>query len=312
MNETLRERLDGDEALADAAAVVLDRAESGDGTVAWADVSDAVPAEQWGRLLESEVLVGTDAGFVVDDPDAVRAVVEASDAGGDADARPAEGDRPADGDDADTGGWSAADKLAGVAAVGLMASYQVPVARDTVGSTAHLLLGPVEAALPFGVTVALLAVATTLVSTALRRRLTDGNPQEVAKERLETVKERLDAARERGDDEAVERLQSRQQELMLEQVGAMKQMVRPMVYAMLVTIPVFLWISWLTVNPAAAITPAAQVLPIAGRVVWTARLVGPLQVWTVWYIACSVVSGIASKRVAKKVGPAVSKYRSAV
>ncbi|WP_436907103.1 DUF106 domain-containing protein [Halosimplex marinum] len=306
MDETLRERLDGDEALADAAATVLDRAESGDGTVSWADVSDAVLAEQWGRLLESELLVATEAGFVVDDPDAVRAAVEDRDAAADSD------DGPADADDADTGGWSAADKLAGVAALGLMASYQVPVARDTVGSTAHLLLGPVEAALPFGATVALLAVATTLVSTTLRRRLTDGNPQKVAKERLETVKERLDAARERGDDEAVERLQSRQQELMLEQLGAMKQMLRPMVYAMLVTVPVFLWISWLTVNPAAAITPAVQVLPIAGRVVWTAKLVGPLQVWTVWYIACSIVSGLASKRVAKRVGPAVSKCRSAV
>ena len=79
---------------------------------------------------------------------------------------------------------------------------------------------------------------------------------------------------------------------------------------MLLTVPVFLWITWLTVNPAAAITPAAQVLPLAGRVVWTARLVGPLQVWTVWYIAWSVVSGVLGKRVAKTVRPVVADYRS--
>ncbi|WP_436923298.1 DUF106 domain-containing protein [Halosimplex amylolyticum] len=300
MDETLQESLEADDALGRAAAVALDRAESGDGTVAWADVSDAVPAEQWGRLLETGVLVATDAGFVVDDPDAVRAAVE--------DIDPTAGETAED--EAEPDGWSTADKLAGVAALGLMASYQVPVAKETVGSTAHLLLGPVEAALPFGATVALLAVATTLVSTTLRRRLLDENPQEELKDRMNTVKERLEAARERGDDEAVERLQSRQQELMLEQMGAMKQMIRPMVYAMLVTIPVFLWISWLTVNPAAAITPAAQVLPLAGRVVWTARLVGPLQVWTVWYIAWSVLSGVAGKRVAKKVSPVVADYRS--
>jgi uncharacterized membrane protein (DUF106 family) len=304
MDETRRERLDGDDALADAAAAALDRAESGDGTVAWGDVSGAVPAEQWGRLLESELLVATDAGFVVDDPDAVRAAV------GERDADAHSGGEPDDADTADAGGWSAADKLAGVAAIGMMASYQVPVARDTIGSTADVFLGPVEAALPFGATVALLAVATTLVSTTLRRRLMDGNPQDIAKDRMQTVRERLDAARERGDDEAVERLQSRQQELMMEQLGAMKRMVRPMVYAVLVTIPVFLWITWLTLNPAAAITPAAQVLPLVGRVVWTAKLVGPLQVWTVWYIACSLVSNVAGKRVAKKVGPAVANYRS--
>ncbi|WP_415378577.1 DUF106 domain-containing protein [Halosimplex sp. TS25] len=306
MEETLRDALESDDALGDAAAVVLDRAESGDGAVAWVDVSDAVPAEQWGRLLEREVVVATEGGFVLDDPDAVRAAVGDRDL---ADAATAAADE--DATDGETDGWSAADKLAGVAALSLMASYQVPMARDAVGSTAHLLLGPVEAALPFGVTVALLAVATTVVSTTLRRRLMDDNPQERLKARMDTVKERLDAARERGDDEAVERLQSRQQELMVEQFGAMKRMIRPMVYAMLVTVPVFLWITWLTVNPAAAITPAAQVLPLAGRVVWTARLVGPIQMWTAWYIACSVLSGLASKRVAKKVGPVVADYRSA-
>ncbi|WP_123536104.1 DUF106 domain-containing protein [Halosimplex salinum] len=305
MEETLRESLESDDALGDAAAVVLDRAESGDGTVAWADVSDAVPAEQWGRLLESGVLVATEGGFVLDDPDALRTAV------GDRDPATGAAEDGGDGTDESAGGWSTADKLAGVAALALMASYQVPMARDAVGSTAHLLFGPVEAVLPFGATVALLAVATTVVSTTLRRRLTDENPQERLKARMDTVKERLEAARERGDDEAVERLQSRQQELLVEQVGAMKQMVRPMVWGMLVTIPVFLWITWLTVNPAAAITPAAQVLPLAGRVVWTARLVGPLHVWTVWYIAWSILSALAGKRVAKRVRPVVADYRSA-
>ena len=302
MDDGFLETLETDDALGDAAAVVLDRAESGDGTVTWAAVSDAVPAEQWGRLLESGAVVATAGGFVVEDPDAVRAAV------GDRDPSAAAVD---DDENADaTDGWSTADKLAGVAALGLMASYQVPVARDAVGSTAHFLFGPVETALPFGATVALLAIATTVVSTTVRRRLLDENSQERLTARMNTVEERLDAARERGDDEAVKELRSRQQELMLEHLGAMKQMIRPMIWAMLVTVPVFLWITWLTLNPAAAITPAAQVLPLAGRVVWTARLVGPLQVWTAWYIACSVLSGVLGKRVAKRVRPVVADYRS--
>ena len=302
MDDGFLETLETEDALGDAAAVVLDRAESGDGTVTWAAVSDAVPAEQWGRLLESGAVVATAGGFVVEDPDAVRAAV------GDRDPSAAAVD---DDENAEaTDGWSTADKLAGVAALGLMASYQVPVARDAVGSTAHFLFGPVEAALPFGATVALLAIATTVVSTTVRRRLLDENSRERLTARMNTVEERLDAARERGDDEAVKELRSRQQELMLEHLGAMKQTIRPMIWAMLVTVPVFLWITWLTLNPAAAITPAAQVLPLAGRVVWTARLVGPLQVWTAWYIACSVLSGVLGKRVAKRVRPVVADYRS--
>ena len=302
MDDGFLETLETEDALGDAAAVVLDRAESGDGTVTWAAVSDAVPAEQWGRLLESGAVVATAGGFVVEDPDAVRAAV------GDRDPSAAAVDEDENAEATD--GWSTADKLAGVAALGLMASYQVPMARDAVGSTAHFLFGPVEAALPFGATVALLAIATTVVSTTVRRRLLDENSQERLTARMNTVEERLDAARERGDDEAVKELRSRQQELVLEHLGAMKQMIRPMIWAMLVTVPVFLWITWLTLNPAAAITPAAQVLPLAGRVVWTARLVGPLQVWTAWYIACSVLSGVLGKRVAKRVRPVVADYRS--
>ena len=302
MDDGFLETLETDDALGDAAAVVLDRAESGDGTVTWAAVSDAVPAEQWGRLLESGAVVATAGGFVVEDPDAVRAAV------GDRDPSAAAVDEDENAEATD--GWSTADKLAGVTALGLMASYQVPMARDAVGSTAHFLFGPVEAALPFGATVALLAIATTVVSTTVRRRLLDENSRERLTARMNTVEERLDAARERGDDEAVKELRSRQQELMLEHLGAMKQTIRPMIWAMLVTVPVFLWITWLTLNPAAAITPAAQVLPLAGRVVWTARLVGPLQVWTAWYIACSVLSGVLGKRVAKRVRPVVADYRS--
>lgn len=300
----VRETLRDDGAPADATRYVLDSAESGDGVVTWSDVSGDVPAEQWGRLLESDLLVATDAGFVVDDPDAVRSALESLDVDPDLSAA-------VDGPDAD-GGWSRSDKVAGVCALGLMASYQVPVAKESIGSTAHLLFGPVEAALPFGLTVALLAVATTLVSTTLRKRLTDGNQREQVQERLQQVNERLQAARDRGDDDAVERLQSRQRELMGEQLGAMKGMLRPMVYTMLVTIPIFLWLSWLTVNPAAAITPAAQMLPLMGRVVWTARLVGPMQVWMVWYFVCNVLATVVGKRAVRRARPAFEKYRSVV
>jgi len=299
--EDVRETLQGDDALADAAGHVLDRAESGDGTVTWSDVSGDVPAEQWGRLLESELLVATGAGFVLDDPDAVRSALDECELdAGSVDA--------ADTDD----GWTRQDKVAGVGALCLMASYQVPVMKNTIGSTAHLLFGPVEATLPFGLTVALLAVATTLVSTTLRKRLTDGREREQLQERMQQVNDRLEAARERGDEAAVERLTERQRELMGKQLGALKGMLRPMVYTMLVTVPVFLWLSWLTVNPAAAITPAAQMLPFMGRVVWTARLVGPMQVWMVWYFVCNVLASVVGKRAVRRARPLVSQYRSVV
>jgi len=286
MDSERRRTLSDDEALAAALSTVLDHAEATDGTVTWPGVADDVPAEQWGRLLETGLLVDAGECFVVDDPTAAREVLD--------DVEP---DPDAVGDEAaDEPSWSLQDKAAGVGALALMASYQIPGARDAVGSTMHAVLGPVEATLPFAVTVALLAVVVGGASGVLNRRLRDTERADRVKSRMGTIRDRLSDARERDDEAAVERLEAEQRELMSDQLLMFTDMLRPMAYTVLLTAPVFLWLTWLAVAPAAAITPTATVFPFVGRVVWTARLLGPIQVWTVWYFVCSLVGGTAVRR----------------
>ncbi|NNC25236.1 DUF106 domain-containing protein, partial [Salinisphaera sp. USBA-960] len=52
------------------------------------------------------------------------------------------------------------------------------------------------------------------------------------------------AAKERGDEEALDRIQKEQMEAMGDQLGMFKMQFRPMVWIMLLTIPVFLWMYW--------------------------------------------------------------------
>lgn len=288
MDQELCETLRDDGALAAALDTALDRAESTDGTVVWTDVAGEMPAEQWGRLLETGLLVDAGNAFVVDDPTAARELLD------DVDPDPLATNRASDTGEA---GWSLQDKHAGVGSLALIASYQFSPARDAVGSTMHTVLGPVEAALPFALTVALLAVVIGTVSTLLNRRLRDTGRMERLKTRMGTIRERLSDARDRGDEAAVERLEAEQRDLMGDQLLLFTDMLRSMAYTVLLTAPVFLWLSWLAVNPVAAITPTATVFPFFGRIVWTARLVGPLQVWMVWYFACSLVGGTAARRV---------------
>jgi len=281
-----------DEGLATALSTVLDAAEAGDGTVAWTDVSDRLDPVQWGRLLDHGLLVPAGDRFVVDDPTAARELLAETELDDDAESEPL----------ADTGGWSSADKVAGVGAVALMASYQLPGARDLIGQSVNTVLGPVAAGLPFVATITLLAVLTAAVSTTIRRRLQTKSAMDDLKTRMNDVRDRLADARERGDDEAVERLQAEQQELMTEQLSMFKHMLKPMAWTVLISAPVFLWLSWLAVAPAAAITPTATVFPMLGRIVWTAKIVGPLQAWTVWYIATSMVSGLTINKTIERVG----------
>jgi uncharacterized membrane protein (DUF106 family) len=288
-----------DDDLAAALATVLARAEAGDGTVAWADVCDRVDTEQWGRLLDLGLLVPAGDRFVVDDPTAARQTLAELDVEVSPDAA-----TPTDDVLPEDEGWSRADKLAGVGAVALMASYQLPGARDLVGRSVDTVLGPVAAQLPFVATITLLAVVTALASPTIRRRLQSADRMERLKTRTKDVKERLEAARERGDDEAVARLQAEQQELMTQQLSVFKHMLRPMAWTVLISAPIFLWLSWLVVAPAAAIAPTATVFPMLGRITWTAKLIGPLHVWTVWYVATSMVSGLTITRTMDRVGAA--------
>jgi uncharacterized membrane protein (DUF106 family) len=68
-----------------------------------------------------------------------------------------------------------------------------------------------------------------------------------------------------------------------------KEQFRPMVWIMLVNIPVFLWIYYM-VQTGAMVSGSGpvMVLPIMGEISsWNARI-GPMWAWIIWYFVCSM------------------------
>jgi uncharacterized membrane protein (DUF106 family) len=112
------------------------------------------------------------------------------------------------------------------------------------------------------------------------------------REKTQKLKERREDAKERGDDEALEQIQQEQMEMMTDNLGVFKAQFRPMVWIMLFTIPVFLWLYWMVLNvgiPGGESGGAVMVVPIIGEVSsWTTGIVGPMQMWLVWYFVCSI------------------------
>jgi uncharacterized membrane protein (DUF106 family) len=270
------ERLaDDGEAMTDALGEVLTVAEE-QGTVTWGDVSEDITSGEWGRLIESGLLVDADGdGFVVDDPDGVREALEETDAAPDG--------------DEDDGGWSQWDKLAALGTVGLFAGYSINSVRDAIGGTLDIALGPLADVLPFYVLILVLAVFTGATSSILQDNMMDMSGMGDHQEKMEKIKERRKEAKERGDDEALDRIEEEQMELMSDQMGMFKKQFRPMVWIMLINIPVFLWIYWMVFGPGLATSSPVMTLPIIGEVEsWREGLVGPMQAWIVWYFLCSL------------------------
>ncbi|MEF8842953.1 MAG: DUF106 domain-containing protein [Haloarculaceae archaeon] len=280
--ERVQDLVDDDDQMAGVVQLVLDRAE--DGAVAYGDVRDDVDSGRWGRLIDRGILVENGDEYVVRDPEGVRegleeATKEEASVSLDLDMP----DEP-EGDSS----WSVYDKAAAVGSVGLFAGYSISSVRNVIGQTLDLLLGPLEANLPFYVVVMVLALFTGLYSTLLQANLMDMDKMAYYQDRMKALQNKRDEAKEAGDDEALDQLQKEQMEAMGENLGMFKEQFRPMVWIMLFTIPVFLWMYWMILADGTTITPETIVLPIFGEKTWTGGVLGPIQAWIVWYFLCSM------------------------
>ena len=265
----------------EATAAVLDRHERVNRPLQWADVSEELSSDQWGRLIQEGVLVSHDAGFTVANPHAVREGLEK------------DSDHPDDNvmsDDIEAESWAWYDKAAGLVTLGLFAGYWNTGIRDIIASVDNIVLAPVTDVLPLFAVIILLSVVTGLYSTVLQARLKDTETIQAYQERMNELKERREVAKERGDDDALEEIKEEQMEAVGDQLGMFKLQFRPMVYIMLLTIPVFLWLRWKVRAGHLGATETGLVVPLAGAVGWQEPLLGPMTTWIVWYFLCSMVS----------------------
>ncbi|AOW79657.1 HTR-like protein [Halodesulfurarchaeum formicicum] len=246
----------------------------------WRDVKDDMTSGQWGRLLQKDILVEGEDGFQFADREAVEEALGRTDE--------MEFETDVDVDDSESS-WSTYDKAAAVGALGMFAGYSVGSVRSAVGNVLDLFLGPLDSALPFFAVIMVLAVVTGLYSSILQNALMDTEKMGAYQEKMKEIQERQKAAKERGDDEAVERIREEQMDAMGDQLGMFKEQLRPMVWIMVITIPVFLWMYW-KIRPPAHINPAeaSMVMPMVGEVELAAGVVGPLQAWILWYILNSI------------------------
>jgi uncharacterized membrane protein (DUF106 family) len=277
--DKVRSLVEGDQGMTESLVVVYRATDGGDGSVEWTEVRDEVSSGHWGRLIETGVLVDAGTGFELENPDAVERVLREVDAG---ELEPAE-----ETDDEDRSGWTTKDKLAGLGALGLFAAYSLQSLRDIIGGAVDVVLGPLNSVLPFYVVVLLVAVLTGLVSTLVQSSLIDSEKMKEYQDRMKEFQERRKEAKERGDDEEMKQIQQEQMEAMGDQAGMLKEQFRPTVWIMLFSIPMFLWIYWMALD--GNLTGSQGVVaPMIGETDWNEGVVGPMQLWIVWYFVCSM------------------------
>jgi uncharacterized membrane protein (DUF106 family) len=281
IEEKVRDLVAEDAGMESVIETVLDRAD--DGEVKWVDVREDLSSGQWGRLIETGVLIDGDAGFRLADAEATRDALENG-----ATETAATTSVDVDEDDEESS-WSKWDKGAALVTVALFAGYSWAPVRNVIGGIMDVLLGPLNAAVPFYAVVMVLAVVTGLYSTILQANLMNTEKMAKYQEQMKEIQQRRKEAKEQGDDEALDRIQDEQMEAMGDQMGMFKEQFRPMVWIMFLTIPVFLWMYWkVGIGDPSSGEFGTLVLPFRGSVAWKEQILGPIQVWIVWYFLCSM------------------------
>jgi uncharacterized membrane protein (DUF106 family) len=293
--EKVESLVESDGRMADVLRTVLERAE--DGAVSFADVQDEVDSGQWGRVIERGLLVEDGDEYVVRDPSGVREALENGTGTGSGSSVSGDVEPPED-----DSSWSMYDKLAALGAVGLFAGYSITPVRDAIGGVMDVGLGFLDSALPFYVVILVLALFTGLYSTLLQSNLMNTEKMAYYQQKMKDLQNRRKEAQESGDEEELDRIQEEQMEAMGENLGMFKEQFRPMVWIMLLTIPVFLWMYWMILSPEQAVTPAQITMPLIGELNpvpdgvqglqpdqgWRTQIIGPLEAWIVWYFVCSM------------------------
>ena len=275
-----------DAAMADALAVLYDRTDGGEESIAWSDVNDDLTSGQWGRLIEKDVLRSDGDEFELSDPVAVESALDDEPT---TSVSSTTGDADVDVDVDDEGSsWSKWDKLAAVGAVALFAGYSINSVRNAVGGAVDVVLGPIDAVLPFYIVVMVLALLTGLSSTLLQANLMDMEKMSAYQQRMKDIQAKRKEAQKNDDDEALEQIREEQMEAMGDQMGMFKEQFRPMVWTMFLSIPAFLWIYWMVFANQIAPAETTIVTPLIGSADWTAKVLGPMQLWIIWYFLCSM------------------------
>lgn len=281
--------IEEDPTLGEALATIIETADAGDGEVEWSDVREDLTSGQWGRLIEKEVLVEGTRGFTLADPDNVKETLDELDidylvATSDVD------------DDVEETEWTQWDKIAAVFALSMFAGYAWAPARELAGSTMDIIIGPLVAALPLYGVILILACFTGLYSTLLQANLANREKMAQYSQKMKAINRRRKKAQEEGDDEALEQIQKEQLDAMGDQLGMFKEQLRPMVWIMFLTIPVFLWLLWAVSARLGSPAYADRghhlgdiTFPLAsGAMEWDQSMIWYIEPWIIWYFICSL------------------------
>ena len=182
--------------------------------------------------------------------------------------------------------------------VAMMALYQWQDARNAIAGVVDVIISPfVAMGLPFFALVLILSTITGFYSSILQKYTIDYEEMMKSSEKMREFQMKFREAQKMGDERLIKKLQAQQALMMKDQMKGFQNQFKPMMWILILTIPIFFWLykyvdehalseTTLNMYPQLADLTNAFVIPFGGLTSYSTWIVFP--VWLIWYLICSL------------------------
>jgi uncharacterized membrane protein (DUF106 family) len=129
----------------------------------------------------------------------------------------------------------------------------------------------------------ILSAFTGLYSSIIQKYTIDYAKMTESQERMKEFQTEYREAQLSQDEKKIKKMDAKRERVMKEQMEMSQQQFKPMIYIMVLTVPIFFWLLYRLAQTTSTITlPFYGVHGLTDAVIWV------IPAWIVWYMICSI------------------------
>ena len=167
----------------------------------------------------------------------------------------------------------------------VMFLYTVQWLRTAIGQSIDMVFAPLveDFRISFFILIVILSAITGLYSSIIQKYTIDYERMTEVQERMKEFQKEYREAQLSQDEKKIKKLDAKRDRVMKEQLELSQQQFKPMVYILVLTVPIFLWLLYRLSQLHTTIT-----LPYYGIHNLTDPIIWVIPAWMVWYMICSI------------------------
>jgi uncharacterized membrane protein (DUF106 family) len=166
----------------------------------------------------------------------------------------------------------------------MMWAYTVPWLRDGIGQGMDSLFAPLVLTfkIPFYILIVILSAFTGLYSSIIQKYTIDYDKMTESQERMKDFQTEYREATLSQDEKKIKKLEAKRDRVMKEQLELSQQQMKPMIYILVISVPIFFWLWFRLSQTTTTITLPYYGLHSLNDPIWI------IPAWILWYMICSI------------------------